>query len=202
MTDPSTVSNGRRILTFLIVLVVGFLMFAGPAIVLQMGYLGGYDGVNLALLGIVQLVLVTGVVSLGLRTLGIRAHDIGWRSDDWARDAAFGGAVAVLWAAVQFGWLIPGTGGESRPDVASILAMVDGRWANVVWYLPLGILGGGVAEELYGRGFVITVLSDILGRSTVAVTIAAAFSALFEWGSPCSRLASHSSRSSRRPHRR
>lgn len=180
MTTPSTRPNGRRVIVFLSVLVVGFLMFAGPAIVLQLGYLGGYGGVNLALLGVVQLVLVTGVVTAGLRTLGMSAHDIGWTLGHSAgRDVALGGAVALLWAAIQFGWLIPGTGGENRADVAAIVAMIDGRWSNVVWYLPLGILGGGVAEELYGRGFVIRVLGDILGGSDTAVGIAAVFAALF-----------------------
>lgn len=179
MKSAAPISRGRRIVVFLFVLVVGFLMFAGPATVLQMGYLGGYVGPNLALLGLVQLFLVTGVVGTGLRMLDMRPPDIGWTSHDWERDTALGGAVALLWAAVQFGWLIPATGGATRPDVASVIAMIDGRWANLLWYLPLGILGGGVAEEVYGRGFVITALKDILGGSTTALLVAGVFSAGF-----------------------
>lgn len=50
---------------------------------------------------------------------------------------------------------------------------------NVLWYLPLGVLGGGVAEEVYNRGFIITVLEDILGNTRAATTVAAVFSILF-----------------------
>lgn len=172
-------SRGRKAWVFGLVLVVGFVMFAAPAIFFQTGNAGGYRGANLAILGLVQLVLVAAVVGAGLRMLGMRAGDIGLTSEGWRRDALLGLATAGLWALLQFGWIFPATGGAARPDIASILAMVEGSWANVVWYLPLGILGGGVAEEVYGRGFVITVLEDVLGGGAVATFAAAAFAALF-----------------------
>jgi hypothetical protein len=171
--------TARRAWVFCFVLVVGFAMFAGPAIFLQMGNAGGYAGANLAFLGMVQLVLVGGVVLLGLRWLGMGAGAIGLTGREWRRDAILGAAVAVGWAVLQFGWLFPSTGGAGRDDIAGILAMVDGRWQNVIWYLPLGILGGGVAEELYGRGFVITVLEDLLGGGRRASLAAGGFAALF-----------------------
>ena len=156
-------SRGRRAATFLLVLVVGFAGFALPAILFQMGFAGGYEGANPTVVALLQLVLVGSVVYAGLRLLDMRPRDIGLTSDHWRRDALLGVAVAAAWALVQFTWLIPATGGAGRDDIASILAMIDGRWANVLWYMPLGIVGGGIAEEIYGRGFVIVVLRDLLG---------------------------------------
>lgn len=172
-------SRKRKVLVFITVLVVGFAMFAAPAIFFQMGGAGGYEGVNLAVLGLVQLFLVSGVVFAGLRALGMRFRDIGLRGDSWRRDALLGASVGAGWAALQFGVLFPATGGVSRPDVAGILEMVDGSWINVLWYLPLGILGGGVAEEIYNRGFTITILEDILGNGRIATLTAATFAVLF-----------------------
>lgn len=178
-TPDPRVSRARRVWIYLLVLVVGFMMFAAPAIFLQMGGAGGYEGANLAVLGVVQLALVGAVVLAGLRMLRMRPADIGLVTTGWRRDAMLGLAVAAVWIALQFGWLFPATGGDGREDIASILAMIDGSWANVLWYLPLGILGGGVAEEVYGRGFVITVLRDILGNTTAGTVVAAVFSAVF-----------------------
>lgn len=177
--SASSASRVKKALVFILVLVVGFAMFAAPAIFLQMGGAGGYRGVNLALLGLVQLVLVSGVVLAGLRALGMRFRDIGLVGRYRRRDVLLGLAAAAGWTALQFGWLFPATGGASRPDVAGILDLVDGSWLNVLWFLPLGMLGGGVAEEIYNRGFTITVLEDILGRGRVATVVAAAFSVLF-----------------------
>lgn len=180
-TRPGDVqpSRARTVFVFLAVLIVGFAMFAAPAIFFQMGNAGGYRGANFAILGLVQLVLVTGVVWAGLRALGMKPAEIGWTPEQWRADALLGAATAAAWTLIQFGLLFPATGGASRPDIASILTMVDGSWLNVLWYLPLGILGGGVAEEIYGRGFVITLLEDILGNTRAATILAATFAALF-----------------------
>lgn len=87
-------------------------MFAGPVIFFQMGGAGGYRGANLAILGIVQLVLVGGVVLLGLRMLKMKVADIGLTFREWRRDVMLGAAVAVAWAVLQYVWLIPATGGQ------------------------------------------------------------------------------------------
>jgi len=173
------VSKARQAAVFVVVLVVGFAMFAIPAILLQVGFAGGYGGTNLALLGVVQLVLVVAVVRVGLRWLHRSWSDIGATVASWRSDAALGAVVASGWLLVQFGWLFDATGGASRPDIAGILALVDGSWWNVLWYVALGVLGGGVAEEIYNRGFVITVLEDLLGSTRAATIAAGAFSVLF-----------------------
>jgi membrane protease YdiL (CAAX protease family) len=179
MPGHATPSRARKIWVFVFVLVAGFAMFAIPAIFFQMGNAGGYQGANLAFLGVIQLVLVGAVVGAGLRMLGMRVADIGLTFRYWSRDALLGVGVAAAWAVLQYAWVFPATGGAARADIAGILDLIDGSWHNVLWYLPLGILGGGVAEELYNRGFVITVLSDILGNTAATSYIAGAFSVLF-----------------------
>lgn len=179
MTSRSEISRTRKAGVFTLVLVAGFAAFAAPTLLFQSGHAGGYEGANLAILGVAQLVLALLVVFGGLRLLAMKPADIGWTARRWRRDAALGLAVAAGWAALQFGWLIPATGGAGREDIAAILDLFDGGWVDVLWYLPLGVLGGGVAEEVYGRGFVITVLADLLGGTPAGVAFAGLFSAVF-----------------------
>lgn len=125
----------KKILVFLAVIVVGFIMFAAPAIFFQMGGLGGYQGPNFALLGVIQLVLVVGVLRIGNRMLGMSMADIGFRLPDtksgaFRQDLVLGVGAALLWIGVQFFVLFPMTGGATRPDIAEILTMVDGRWSR------------------------------------------------------------------------
>jgi uncharacterized protein len=176
---PLQGSRARQVGIFLLVVVFGFAAFAAPAIVLQMGLAGGYAGANLALLGVVQLLLAGTVVLVGTRLLGRRPPEIGLRIGRGRRDVLLGLAVAAAWLVLQFGWIFPATGGSQRDDIASILAMVDGQWMNILWYLPLGVLGGGIAEELYNRGFFITTLRDLLGGGRGAAWVAGAASAVF-----------------------
>lgn len=173
------IRRSRKAAVFAVVLIAGFAGFAAPAIFFQMGNAGGYRGANLAILGVVQLVVVGAIVSGGLTLLHMRPGGIGLTARISRRDALAGLIVAGLWALIQFAWLIPSTGGAERGDITAILDMTGGQWVNVMWYLPLGILGGGVAEEIYGRGFVITVLSDVLGNSMAGTAVAALFSMLF-----------------------
>lgn len=184
MSDSSStslrpVSRTRKAIVFAAVVILGFAMFAAPAIWFQMGNSGGYAGRNFAVIGVLQTILVFGVVVVGLRMLNMTLSDIGLRFDHVREDALIGLAAGVAWTTLQFAVLFPATGGAARADVAGILDMVDGSWANVLWYLPLGWFGGALAEEVYNRGFFITVLRDILGGGTVAAAIAGALSVLF-----------------------
>ncbi|MDE0583388.1 CPBP family intramembrane metalloprotease, partial [Planococcus sp. A6] len=80
---------------------------------------------------------------------------------------------------LQFLWILPQTGGAERQDVAEIIAMLGGEWSNVWWYLPLGIIGGGLVEELYNRGFFIGALAGIFRHSKIALYAAALLSIVF-----------------------
>ncbi|MDX5420296.1 MAG: CPBP family intramembrane metalloprotease [Hymenobacteraceae bacterium] len=171
--------KGKLIKVFLLVLVVGFILFVLPVLFFQIGNQGGFRGVNLAIVGVVQFLLVVPLIYLAMKHLQTNLKSIGLTSAHWKFDALLGIGVALGWALVQFTWLIPVTGGAQRTDIAMMLSMFDGKIENVFWYLPLGIVGGGITEEIYNRGFIIVVLSNILNNTKAGVVIAGCFSVLF-----------------------
>ncbi|XEC95078.1 lysostaphin resistance A-like protein [Paenibacillus tarimensis] len=165
---------------WLFVIVVGFILFVIPQIPFQMGAFGGYKGKGLAIIGIVQFILVVPFLYWGLRRIKLNLRDLGLiTSNRWKQDVLLGIGASTAWAIVQFMWLIPATGGADRPDIAGIMTMLDQHWVNVLWYLPLGVIGGGFAEELYNRGFVIGVLRKKFPNSKPVLTIGILFAIVF-----------------------
>ncbi|WP_271853375.1 CPBP family intramembrane glutamic endopeptidase [Planococcus maritimus] len=169
----------KRLAIWFSVIVTGFLLFAATQIPFQMGLFGGYSGVGLTLIGVLQAVLILPLLYVGLRLLGMDFRGIGWTAAHWQKDVLLGAAAALVWTLLQFLWIIPQTGGAERQDVAEIIAMLGGEWANVWWYLPLGIIGGGLVEELYNRGFFIGAFAGIFKDSKLALYGAAVLSIVF-----------------------
>lgn len=169
----------RHLCIWLLIIIVGFTFFAIPQIPFQIGFLGGYQGINLTIIGLLQTILVVPLLYFGLRCLKLNFSLIGFTSRKWKHDVLLGGVVAVGWALIQFMWLIPSTGGEDRVDISQILEMVDGSWVNVLWYLPLGIIGGALSEELYNRGFFIGASEAVFGKSRVAICIVSLLAIVF-----------------------
>ncbi|MGP4078189.1 lysostaphin resistance A-like protein [Halobacillus sp. K22] len=161
------------------IIIGGIILFIITQIPFQMGLFGGYEGFGLTIIGLLQALLVIPLLYIGLRSLKMSFRKIGVTTQNWKRDSLLGAAVAIGWAIVQFIWIIPSTGGASRDDISEILVMLDTNWVNILWYLPLGIIGGGIVEELYNRGFFIGALAGIFNDSKVVLYIAAAFSILF-----------------------
>ena len=157
----------------------GFILFIITQIPFQMGLFGGYEGAGLTLVGLLQAITVIPLLYIGLRFLKMSFRNIGVTTDNWKKDSLLGAAVAIGWAVVQFIWIIPHTGGASREDISEVLMMLDSNWVNILWYLPLGIIGGGIVEELYNRGFFIGALAGIFKDSKFVLYIASAFSILF-----------------------
>ncbi|MDN5710078.1 MAG: hypothetical protein L0G95_11615 [Planococcus sp. (in: firmicutes)] len=169
----------KRLAIWLSVIIGGFLLFAATQIPFQLGWFGGYSGVSLALIGLLQAVLIIPLLYAGLRLLDMDFRSIGWTAAHWQKDSLLGAAVAAGWTLLQFLWIIPQTGGAERQDVAEIIAMLGGERSNVWWYLPLGIIGGGLVEELYNRGFFIGALAGIFKHSKIALYAAALLSIVF-----------------------
>lgn len=169
----------KRLAIWLSVIIGGFLLFAATQIPFQLGWFGGYSGVSLTLIGVLQAVLIIPVLYAGLRLLDMDFRSIGWTTSHRQKDSLLGAAVAAGWTLLQFLWIIPQTGGAERQDVAEIIAMLGGEWSNVWWYLPLGIIGGGLVEELYNRGFFIGALASIFKESKIALYAAAVLSIVF-----------------------
>ncbi|MGZ9812307.1 CPBP family intramembrane glutamic endopeptidase [Pseudoroseicyclus sp. H15] len=170
--------KGRRIALYVATLVLGYAAFIAPNLLFGItGINGGLSGPNLALIGLIQLALIAALLSVSLRLSGRRFIDIGWRFDYAAHDIALGLAIGSLWTAVQVLWLIPATGGTARPDVEEIVAHTATPLA-LASYIALGVIGGGVAEELFNRGYTIGTLAGFFRNRRTGLAIAAAFSIL------------------------
>lgn len=172
-------SKLKNMLIWTLVIIVGFGLYILSQIFFQMGFFGGYEGINFTIVGLLQAALILPLIYFGLKHLKIDKEKIGISKKNIGRDALIGVGVAICWAIVQFVWLIPSTGGAGRKDIVEILAMIDGQWINVLWYIPLGVIGGGLTEEIYNRGFFIGVISETFDHSKIAVFIAAILSILF-----------------------
>jgi len=177
--NTENVSRFKLIAMWLAIIIVGFIFYVLSQIFFQMGYFGGYKGVNFSIIGLLQAILIIPLIYFGLRYMRIDAKKIGLSSKNWIQDTFMGVSVAVCWAIIQFAWIIPNTGGADRLDILDILAMIDGQWVNVLWYIPLGIIGGGITEEIYNRGFIIGVIDVIFDHSKMAISLAALFAIIF-----------------------
>ncbi len=180
--QPSEAQGSRvkgLLIYWLAVIVVGFIGFVLPQIPFQIGLFGEYAGINLTIIAVLQALLVIPLLYWGLRRLNLSFASIGWTKRAWLRDSWLGVLVAGCWAIVQFVWLIPNTGGAERADIVAIVSMLEGHWSHVLWYLPLGIIGGGLTEELYNRGFIIGVIACLFHRSKWATGIAAVIAIVF-----------------------
>jgi hypothetical protein len=179
MQNSKKITRFKKISVWLFVIIVGFICYVLSQIFFQMGSWGGYQGVNLTIVGLIQALLILPLIYFGLKQMGIKKEKIGISSKNLGRDALVGICVAISWAILQFVWLIPSTGGADRKDIAQILTMIDGQWMNVLWYIPLGIIGGGITEEIYNRGFFIGAINETFDHSKLALWIAAIISILF-----------------------
>ncbi|WP_247003602.1 CPBP family intramembrane glutamic endopeptidase [Halosolutus gelatinilyticus] len=140
---------------------------------------GGLVGVNLFVIALFQFVTVCALLYVSLGRLGRDFRSIGLTPNDWKRDGLLGLLVGLSWAAVQFGWIIPSTGGAERADVAQMVTMMDGTVLGLAAFIALGVIGGGITEELYNRGYFISVLRDTFENPRIGLWVAGILSILF-----------------------
>lgn len=181
MQAPATLqaSKTKILLTFLVVLVLGYMLFILPNIFFGVtGINGGLQGTNLLFVALFQFVTVTGLVYLALRYLGTSLYFTGLTSRHWKHDAVLGTFTALLWALIQFVLLIPGTGGSERADIRMMVDMMDGSYTGLFYYIMLGVVGGGITEEIFNRGFFINTLRETFRNKQAGTTFAALLSIL------------------------
>jgi uncharacterized protein len=111
----------------------------------------------------------------GLRTLGLRFEDA-------RRDVLIGLAVALLHAALALFVILPLMGESGTRILGSVSALFESP-ERLIASAILVVLYGGVVEEIFFRGHVITSISRTLGGRQWAVAVAAFVSiALFAVG--------------------
>ena len=171
------VSRTRLVTTYVATLCLGYALFIAPNLffgIFKVG--GGLTGLNLAWVGLFQFASVTFLVWAALRSLGGSFRSIGWNFGSWPRDVAIGGTIGLTWALIEMLVVIPAHGGAAEPNVARIIENIDGQIAGLVGYLVLGILGGGVTEEIFNRGFTINVLRSAFANPQVGLWFASILS--------------------------
>ena len=132
------------------------------------------EGIAYACVGLFQLALVPLAVWIGLRPVGLNLHDIGLRGPHVGRDLVLGLSIAVGFAILQFGLLIPLTGGASRSDVATNTLQIGDSAVGVLGVVALAWTGG-FSEELLFRGHLLTTLRNAMGESIGSLVLAAGF---------------------------
>ena len=149
-------SRRRIVATWIVTVLIGYAIFIAPNLffgIFKVG--GGLAGWNLAIVGIVQLLGILVLLFVALRSLGATFSAIGWENALRWREALVGALAGLAFVMVEMFVVVPATGGAAEPDVARIIEGMEGSVAGLAGYLILGVVGGGIAEELFNRGFMI-----------------------------------------------
>lgn len=178
--DNQTPSRRKTVLIFVCTILLGFILFALPNLFFGISKVnGGLIGINLLIIAIFQLVSVTLLIYYSLRFLNKDFRDIGWDFKHWKKDSFLGLVVGLTWTLLQFTMLIPGTGGAERADIQGMLSMMDGTTLGLISFIALGVIGGGITEEIYNRGYFINVLKETFQNPKTGLWISALISILF-----------------------
>ncbi|MCK0118485.1 CPBP family intramembrane metalloprotease [Isoptericola sp. S6320L] len=149
-TRPAAPSRAATVATF-----VGGVAACFVALPLIVDVFSDHGPGVLVLLAVGQLVGAVLLVGWWLRR-----HRLGWRAvgadrTRWRRDALLGAATVPPRALLEFGVLVPLAGGASNAEVQEVLRNVGTNGWSLAGALVLGMVGGGIAEELYFRGFLV-----------------------------------------------
>lgn len=164
---------------YIATLIIGYAAFIVPNLFFGITkFNGGLAGTNLAIVGIAQFVFTLIILGVALRAHGKDFKWIGWHLANWPKYAAAGLVAGATWTIVQHFWLIPATGGANRADMQSLINMLDGGLGSLLSFLVLAIIGGGIAEEFFNRGYTIRAFQDLFANKQLGLVLAAIFSIL------------------------
>lgn len=176
----SSLSRPKQILLFIFTIVFGFALFVIPDVFFGVTKInGGKIGINLLFMALFQVITVPLLIKFALKKTGKSFKDIGWDFSKWKKDSILGLVVGLSWMAVQFIWLIPATGGVERADITHMISMMDGTVIGLLSYIALGIIGGGITEEIYNRGYFITEMKSMFQNPRTGLWMASIVSILF-----------------------
>lgn len=174
-----TPSKLKTIAIFTATIIIGYILFILPDLFFGITKInGGLTGANLLITGLFQFVAVCLLVYFSLKLLMKDFQYIGLSNNNWQRDGLLGAIAGLAWAALQFGWLIPSTGGAARADIAHVIEIMDGTISGLLFYIGLGVIGGGITEEIFNRGYFITVLKDVFSNPRLGLWVASILSIL------------------------
>lgn len=127
-------------------------------------------GPTYAIVALLFAPLALGAVLVGLRLARCPLATAGFTLEDVRADVLIGAAVAVIWAMLQFGILIPLTGGAERADIVVNAQQIGTTLSGLAAFVLLA-WAGGFAEEVFFRAHLMTTLRGIFGASRVASAV-------------------------------
>ena len=180
MDSDSHVSKTKTRVVFVFTILIGFILFALPNVFFGVSKVnGGLIGINLLFIALFQFFTVCSLIYFSLRLLHKDYRFIGWSFENWRSDSLLGLLVGLSWTALQFGLIIPNTGGATRADIMQMVSMFDGSLIGTLSFIALGVIGGGITEEIYNRGYFINVLKDTFNNPTTGLYTASILSIVF-----------------------
>lgn len=129
-------------------------------------------GVTFAYIAPIFLLLTLVAVFLALKLVKYNFKDIGLNLTSFGKEASLGLFIALIWTLLQFLVIIPATGGAQRADIIANLEQLGTSYSGLFSFILMGILGGGLAEEIFFRGFFLNSLRNSLGKNKTATIIA------------------------------
>lgn len=178
-TNSKPVSKTKTLVVFITTIILGYLLFIIPDVFFGVTKLnGGKIGINLLFIGLFQFVTVTALLYFSLKILGKKFSDIGLKSKKLGTDMLLGLLFGALWTILQFVFIIPNTGGINRPDIYGLSEMYDGTLIGTLSFAALGVIGGGITEELFNRGYFINVLKETFKNPKTGLWFSAILSIL------------------------
>jgi membrane protease YdiL (CAAX protease family) len=169
----------KVLIVFITTIIIGYALFIIPDIFFGVTkYNGGKIGINLLYIALFQFFTVTLLLYISLKILKKDFSYIGLNFINLKRDILLGIFFGLLWAILQFALIIPLTGGANRPDIVGMLEMYDGSLTGILSFIALGVVGGGITEELFNRGYFINILKDIFKNPKTGIWISAIISIL------------------------
>lgn len=174
-----TVSKSKTLIIFILTIILGYALFIIPDVFFGVTKInGGKIGINLLFIALFQFFSITALLYASLKILKKDFSDIGLKFDNFRKDILLGLIFGALWTTLQYVFIIPNTGGADRPDISGVLDMFDGSLIGTLSFIALGVIGGGITEELFNRGYFINVLKDIFKNQKVGLWFSAILSIL------------------------
>lgn len=173
-----TYSRKRKIAYFILTFIGGYLLFIIPNLFFGITkWNGGLNGINLFYVAIFQLITVTLLVKFSLKKVGHKLDFIGIKFH--LKDVWIGALTGLAWTTLQFALIIPNTGGVERVDIAQMIEMQKGGIIALLSYISLGVIGGGITEEIFNRGYFINALKEVFNDPKIGLFLSSFLSIIF-----------------------
>lgn len=178
-SEMNKVGKTKTLVVFIGTIFLGYVLFIIPDVFFGVTKInGGKIGINLLFIGLFQFITVTALLYFSLKILKKKFRDIGLRFENLGKDILLGTVFGGVWTMLQFAFIIPNTGGANRLDINGMLEMYDGSLVGTISFVALGVIGGGITEEIFNRGYFINVLKETFKNPKTGLWFSAVLSIL------------------------